>query len=101
MNALIPMSGGNNSYTSVSGQKIGGALAKQANQAQQELAIRSDLAVSTENAAAFHASVAMTNTVSLFRMAQAGVADIPEAAGLVAPILQGYAHGAVRRMQQY
>ncbi|MBZ4488107.1 hypothetical protein LQ938_11460 [Microbacterium sp. cx-55] len=96
---LTPLFGGN--HVTQHGQRLTGAVARQTKRELEAIAARADIAAATEQVALVHAAVAMNNTLTLYRMTQAGLHDIPEAAPLVLPILSSYAQGAARRSQQY
>ncbi|UIN31281.1 hypothetical protein [Microbacterium binotii] len=99
MSDLMPFGG--STHITQTGHRLTGATARQTKRELDELAARSEIAAVTEHIAMVHVALGVNNAISLYRMTQAQLHDIPEAAPLVTPLVMGYVQGASRRSQQY
>lgn len=75
-----------------------GAVARQARRETEAVAAQAELAAVTEQARAFLAAQALTNTATLVAQAQAQAQFAPGGSGYYEQIVAAYALGAARRV---
>lgn len=89
------------SHTTQNGQKVSGALARQAKRQQEEFAIRTEHAAIQEQAHAFLTSQVMSNVSVLMLQARAHIQVDPGGAELYEGLIRSYGAGAMQRTSRF
>jgi hypothetical protein len=80
--------------TASSGQSLSGAVARQSRRELETIAARAEAAQAMDQARAFLTAAAITNTLTLYGLAEQGLQTAPAAASDVKDILSAYGRGA-------
>lgn len=94
-NQMVPLFGG---HRTQQGKVLSTGIARAAKREVEQVAARAEIAAVTEQAHAFLASQAMTNTATLVIQAEAQMKIAPGGAQFYEAIITGYALGAGQRI---